>query len=189
MKRNLTLAIFLLGACTAYAQGLSGGLKFGLNVANQKMSLEGLSVSTKALSSFHLGGYLNVSVTQKLSIQPELLYSVVGTKADDFESKFSYLSLPIMVKYNVASVFHIHAGPQIGMLVTAEVDGDDVKDSLKNTDFGLGMGAGVDLPMGLNFSARYVVGLSDVYDGERVGTKIKNNIFQFSLGYRLFGGK
>lgn len=189
MKRNLTLAVFLLGVCTAYAQGLSGGLKFGLNVANQRMSIGSLSVSTKALTSFHLGGYLNVSVTQKLSVQPELLYSVVGTKTDDFDSKFGYLSLPIMVKYNVAPVFNIHAGPQIGMLVTAELDGDDVKDFIKNTDFGLGLGAGVDLPMGLNFSARYVVGLSDVYDGERAGTEIINNVLQISLGYRLFGGE
>jgi hypothetical protein len=71
-----------------------------------------------------------------------------------------------MLRYSPVKVFNLHAGPQFGMLLSAkqECDGnsEDIKDGLKGLDFGLGIGAGVDLPMGLGFSARYVAGLSNI---------------------------
>jgi hypothetical protein len=56
-------------------------------------------------------------------------------------------------------------------------------------DLGAGIGAGVDLPMGLGLSARYVFGLSNIYDESDFGDlTVKNTVLQFSATFRLFGG-
>lgn len=104
----------------------------------------------------------------------------------------TYLTVPVMVRYNPVKIFNIHAGPQFGFLMSAKqkFDGDsqDIKDSMKGLDLGLGIGAGVDLPMGLGLSARYVLGLSNIAE-EADGAEgtLKNNVVQLSVSYKLFG--
>lgn len=142
------------------------------------------------------GLYLTVMVSETFGVQPELLYNSVGSKiafgSDDIVSQLDYLTVPVMLRYNPVKVFNIHAGPQFGFLMSAKdkYDGDseDAKDRYKGLDLGLGVGAGVDLPMGLGISARYVLGLSNIAeleDGEE--GSLKNNVIQLSVSYRLFG--
>ena len=52
----------------------------------------------------------------------------------------------------------------------------DIKDQLKNNDFGLAFGAGLHLPLGFNVGVRYILGFTDISD---VSTEsIKNRTFQ-----------
>ncbi|MDQ2655812.1 MAG: PorT family protein, partial [Bacteroidota bacterium] len=123
--------------------------------------------------------------------QPELLYNSVGAKIDDDALKANYLSIPIMIQYNPVPVFNIHAGPQIGFLLSAKADDEDIKDQYKGLDLGLGFGAGVNLPMGLGITARYVMGLANIMDdsgdADFGDVTVKNTAFQVSLTYKLFG--
>ena len=195
-KTFFALSIIAFCAYGASAQGISGGLKLGANFANQKFSSEGFGFSPSSRTSLHGGFYLTVMVSETFGVQPELLYNSVGSKfdlgGDDVVQQLDYLTLPVMLRYNPVKIFNIHAGPQFGFLMSAKqkFDGDseDIKDGLKGLDLGLGIGAGVDLPMGLGFSARYVLGLSNVAeeaDGE--DGSVKNNTVQISVSYRLFG--
>jgi hypothetical protein len=191
--KKLVLMLTAIAATFSFAnaQGLSGGLKAGVNFANQKVEFDGGSLSADALTSFHVGGYLTFGVSEKFGVQPELLLNMVGSKSDDIESKATYISVPVLAKFSPAPIFNIHVGPQFGFLMSAKTDGEDVKDSYKGLDLGAAIGAGVDLPMGLNFTARYVLGLSNIADmGDDSGDyKVKNNVFQISVGYKLFGGE
>jgi hypothetical protein len=137
-------------------------------------------------------------VSETFGVQPELMYSSVGSKFDlgslgDAVEKANYLTVPVMLRYQPVSVFNIHAGPTFGFLLSAEseYDGDsqDNKDSYKGLDLGLGIGAGVDLPFGLGFSARYVFGLSNVAeeDPNEPDAKVTNSVIQISATYKLFG--
>jgi hypothetical protein len=45
----------------------------------------------------------------------------------------------------------------------------------------------VDLPMGLNFAARYVPGFSNIANNAPSGFTLKNETIQISVGYRLVG--
>lgn len=205
MKKLLILIVLVGSVSWLSAQGVAVGLKAGVNFANQtlKASASGLSVSpdTKSLTGFHVGGYLTVNFTDKIGIQPEVLFSSVGSKISDAtfgingSEKASYISVPILLKVNPIPILNIHAGPQFGILTSAKEesggDSQDVKDQYKSTDVGIAFGAGLDLPMGLNFTARYVVGLGNVADNSdpSVDVTVKNAVFQLSVGYRLFGAK
>lgn len=194
-KLVLTLTVIALAGVSTFAQ-LSGGLKAGVNLANQKYELDGISASPDALTSFHIGAYVNIAASEKFSVQPELLFNSVGAKTsfggDDYKLKMSYISLPVMLKFNPAPIFNVQVGPQFGFLMSAKAEDEDVKDGYKGLDLGAAIGAGVDLPMGLSFTARYVLGLSNIADsgdddGEDV--TVKNNVLQISIGYKLFGGE
>jgi hypothetical protein len=191
MKKNVLMLALALTFCTGalMAQGISGGIKAGLNFANQTYEASGFSISPDGRTSFHAGVFATINMGT-IGIQPELLYNSVGSKFDDDVTKINYLTLPVMVRVNFAKVFNIHAGPQFGFLLSAknEFDGDteDIKDQLKGLDLGLGIGAGLDLPMGVTASVRYCLGLSDINDTEGDFTA-KNNVLQLSVGYKLFG--
>ncbi|MDH4296510.1 MAG: PorT family protein, partial [Cyclobacteriaceae bacterium] len=54
-----------------------------------------------------------------------------------------------------------------------------------STDFSLALGVGWDLPFGLSIDGRYNWGLSDINSGADVSS-VKNQVWQFSVGYKLF---
>ena len=191
MKKSFfTLTLIAFCAYGALAQGISGGLKAGVNFANQKWSGGGFSASADARTGFHAGGYLNIGFSENFAVQPELIYNAVGAKFGDVKWNTDYLSIPVMLKYSPAPIFNIHAGPQFGLLLSAKQDDVDVKDGMKGMDLGLGFGAGVDLPMGLGITARYVMGLSNISEeaDDIEDVSVKNTAFQISVSYKLFGG-
>ena len=198
MKKVLFFVIALATFSFANAQDISYGLKAGLNYSNWSFSDADMDYFDSRLS-FHVGGVVEFGLSDKFSVQPELLYSSVGAKMDISEAPtrvasenyiyaLDYLSIPVMAKYYVAEGFSLELGPQIGVLLSAKIkyDGEteDVKDLFKSTDFGAGIGAGYKMENGLFINARYVLGLSNVLEdsGDEWG---KNNAFQFSLGYKF----
>lgn len=191
MKKVLSLlAFFSLIAVGSYAQGVSGGLKLGLNLANQTFSGSGITSSPGFRPSLHAGGYLTLMISNKLGVQPEILYSGQGAKSGDNVLKFNYITVPVLVRFNISDRFSLHAGPQIGILASAKQklgsESVDVKDGYKGTDIGVAAGLAVDLPMGLNFGFRFVKGMTNLIE-DSDDYKQKNYNLQFSVGYKLFG--
>ena len=186
-KLMLLAAVAVFGFSNVNAQEVKFGAKAGVNFA----SIGGDDTDgQKSRTSFHVGGVAEIGISDTFAVQPELLYSSVGTKFDegDGEIKLDYISLPIMAKYKVAEGFSLEAGPQIGFLLSAKAEGGgesvDVKDFVKGLDLGVGVGAGYTLDSGLNFAARYSLGLSNINDGEGSDDfKNQNNVFQISVGY------
>lgn len=192
MKKVLFSAITLLFSVLAYAQP-SIGIKGGLNLANMSGDeLEDNSIRP----SFHLGAYATFNFGDKLGFQPEILYNSVGTKytdpdGGDVNFVLNYISIPLMLNFNVNDMIALQAGPQFSLLSSAEAKFDggsiDFKDFLKGNDFGLNFGAMLNFGK-LNATARYCLGLSNIDDTGGSG-ELKNGVIQISLGYRLFGGE
>lgn len=200
MKKLLFIAtIAVLGLSNINAQGVKFGAKTGLNIAT---AIGDNTDGVESRTSFHVGGVAEISISEKFSFQPELLYSAQGAKQTvegiELIAKYDYINLPLMAKYYVADGFSLEAGPQVGFLVSAKqaatVQGIDIevdaKDFVKSVDFGLNFGLGYKLVNGLNFSARYNLGLSNVNDidepidgFENVDDKNQNSVFQISVGY------
>jgi hypothetical protein len=133
----------------------------------------------------------------KVAIQPELLIStqstdVTSTALGDYQDKFTYLSIPIMVKFYVVSGLNIHAGPQFGFLLDGDrtYDGplgqgsDDIKDYYKNSDVSVSLGAGWDFPFGLSTDLRYNIGVQDINEASG-GEEAKSRVFQVSLSWNF----
>lgn len=186
-KIILSAAAVMAFAFTAQAQEVKFGVKAGANFA----TVTGDDADdASSRTGFHVGGVVELKLTDKFSIQPELLYSMQGAERSEVEeeggiiytgetkAKLDYINIPIMAKYYVIEGLSIEAGPQVGFLVNAkeevELTGtgpggsitvsqeEDAKDFYKSVDFGLAAGAGYELPMGLFFQARYYVGLSNI---------------------------
>ncbi len=186
MKKLITtLLIIGLGLAPLYAQDILIGAKAGLNLATLQPDLPDPATRT----SIHLGGMAELPINEVFSIQPELLYSSQGVKDDSDDDevvRLNYISLPILAKYYVAEAVSIEAGPQLGFLLSAEVEDNgetvDIKDNTKSVDFGLAIGAAYKHESGLNFGLRYFMG-SDINDISEDPEKFKNRVFQISIGY------
>lgn len=193
-KVLLAVVVTAVFMCVSNAQSMKFGVKGGANFAN----LVGDDVEDADMRiSFHIGGVAEFMLSDKFSFQPELLYSSQGAKSEyndgvfDVKGKVTldYLNLPLMGKFYVAEGFSVQAGPQIGFLLAAnsevEYDDisteDDVKEFIKNIDFGVNLGLGYKLPSGLFFDARYNLGLSNI--DEEGDAKIRNAVIQVSLGF------
>ncbi|WP_420577770.1 porin family protein [Ekhidna sp.] len=174
-KTLLTLSLVLISAIAFSQASVSLGLKAGANFANTNID------GAESITSYHGGAYGMFKFT-KIGIQPEILFSKQGSDGVDL----NYVNVPVMLKFYLAAGLNLQAGPQFGILLNAEDDaGNDLKDTLKGSDLSAAIGAGWDAPFGLNFTARYVLGLSDIND-ESGGTDVKNRMFQLSVGYTLF---
>lgn len=190
MKKSfLIIAIIVFGLTNLNAQEVKFGAKAGLNLA----SITGDETDgIESRTAFHVGAVAEISISDKFSVQPELLYSAQGAKDSfdgiDVDAKIDYLNLPIMAKYYVAEGFSLELGPQVGFLLSAKAEGGgesiDFKDETKGIDFGANFGVGYKLESGLNFGARYNLGLSNINDGEGSDDfKNQNSVIQLSVGY------
>ncbi|HHP7242003.1 MAG TPA: porin family protein [Cyclobacteriaceae bacterium] len=199
MKNSIILLIVILtSSISVSGQGFELGLKGGLNLANQDITGGGISLDTENRLGYH-GGLYAVVDAGILAIQPELLFSSQGSEfsvggISDLTNNFTYVNIPVLLRYNFAFL-NLHFGPQIGFLLNAEQDQVisgvvnnevDIKDQLKNSDFSLAFGIGIDLPFRLNATVRYNLGLSDIGDDDDLG-EINNNFLMLSVGFKLLG--
>ena len=197
MKKFFLTAAAVFAFSFANAQDVKFGAKAGLNIS----SITG--DDTEDLSSkigFQVGGFAEIKISDKFAIQPELLYSAQGAKAEytyedydvDTETffdvtekstiKLAYLNIPVMAKYYVTEGFSLEAGPQIGFLMSAKEDSEDRKEFLNSTDFGFNVGAGYNLNEQMSLGLRYNIGLSDIEKDLDLGASgSKNSSLQLSL--------
>lgn len=205
MKKVILSAIAVLVFGFANAQKAEFGLKGGLNIANQIYSGNG-APSPSAVTAFHVGGFVDIEISDKFSIQPELLYSMQGASFDlkvalngaNYDTKntfkLSYINIPVMFKYYAAEKFSLEAGPQIGFLVSSDMKTEfmgqsvtqDVKSLYNSVDFGFNIGAGYDFTENISAGVRYNLGLANVAKTESGSNEtVKNNVFSVSLGYKF----
>ena len=194
-----TLVIITICSAGLHAQGLDFGVKAGVNIANQKYGGD-FNVDTKAIVLFHGGVFVTWMFTEKLGLQPEVLFSMQGTKEDDtYEYKViaNYINIPVLVRYDITDMFSVHAGPQFGMLLSAEGEysggngKQDIKEYYKGTDIGIAIGAEADdLPLNLGVGVRYILGLTNVAEDnvDFQDGSIKNGIIQIYVKFRLKKG-
>lgn len=185
MKNLFFTVIGLLSLIlTTNAQNVQFGVKAGMNISNLSGDADGLDSRT----SIQFGLAAEISISEQFSVQPELIYSTQGAEDKEYDEKLKldYINVPLIAKYYVIKGLSIEAGPQIGFLISAksEFDGEDedIKDGLNGIDFGIDLGLGYKLDNGINFGARYNLGLSDIED-EFDDYKVHNSVFQISVGY------
>ena len=199
-KQVLIMCCLLFAGQQAWSQAqFAVGIKAGPNFSNIDTKSSAMA-NYKNRAGFHGGAFVLIKAA-KIGIQPEVIFSQQGSKVEinsqNFESNFSYVNIPIILKLYTVAGINIQAGPQFAFITNAEAPiqeqigapatVDDVKDRMKSSDFTLALGLGWDLPFGLTLDARYNMGLSKIYDNapSQQTDDAKNQVFQLSLGYKL----
>lgn len=195
-KVILSLALAAGVSATASAQATIG-VKAGVNLSN--ISGEGSS-DAKNIVGFNAGLMADISFSDLLSFHPELLYSQKGAKVESgnikLQQRTGYLDVPLLLRVKADGLF-FEAGPQVGFLINQKNEYTNVPflgtgsntstDGTRKVDVGYIAGLGYRLEQGLEFGIRYNGGISDLNDPS-VGSKTRNSVFQFQVGYS-FGGK
>jgi len=185
----LVLVAFTFTSCGCHYYGF----KSGLNVSSINGDDTG---DTQPRLGFFGGGFAELCIDDYTSVQPEVLYSQQGVKYSDRNGydgtiKLDYIDVPVMVKFKATKDFIIEAGPQVGFLLSAKDKYEspnnsginDIKDDMKNIDFGANFGLNYDLQNGWLFGARYNLGLADI--NKNSGVNNKNGVFQFSVVFKF----
>ncbi len=185
MKRLalLSAVLVVLGVFQAYGQ-IRFGVKGGLNWANTDVT----NINTDSKTGFHGGLFLGAKMT-KVAVIADFLYSIRGWGGIG-ASDLSYVDIPVMLKIYLVRGLHLELGPQFGVLLIAEdLDGVDIKDKLEASEISGAFGLGFDLPMGLGFGVRYIIGFTDVNKDFEINIgeipEIKNQMLQISVWYAL----
>jgi len=161
----LTVAVMSLFFTTVDAQQAIG-IKGGLNIA----SLSGFEGRDRI--SGHAGVFLHHTINKNWCFQPELLYSGEGQRymsgGVERTLALGYLQLPLMIQYYPAPQVYLEAGPQFGLLLSAQDKVDDesgeinAKDDFTTGQVALGLGIGYKASEKLILYGRYNFGLTDV---------------------------
>jgi len=187
----LILVIALSGV--ANAQRFNIGGKAGANLTK----IRGKAFKEEFELGYSLGLFAEVDLSSKWGIQPELVWNqsqshpATGTRSvlNDWKDsigsiRLNYITIPILLRYNIGSLFTLHLGPQFGILTSKDKTlWNNSKEAFKSGGFSMVGGVQVNLKM-LRVYGRYVAGLSNLND---IGTQDKwtSQQLQFGVGFAL----
>ncbi|HEX6913939.1 MAG TPA: outer membrane beta-barrel protein, partial [Chitinophagaceae bacterium] len=98
--------------------------------------------------------------------------------------KLNYLSIPILLRYNVGKMVTLQAGPQFSILMNNDKTLlQNGQEAFKGGDFAMAGGLTLNLKM-LRVYGRYNIGLNNINDIDNQD-KWKNQQIQLGLGLRL----
>lgn len=171
------------------------GVKGGANITK----VDGHSFKDQFRYGYHIGGFAEIGLGSKFSLQPEVLFSQYSTTlsndyTDVYENVFSsgqskvklnYLSVPILLNYKLIGNFlTLQAGPQFSVLMDQDKNLlQNGGDAFSNGDFALTGGVQLKLSA-IRISGRYAVGLKNINDIDNQD-RWRSQAFQLSLGLGL----
>jgi len=177
MKRLIVAAAALLLSVSAFAQfGVIGGL----TSSSTSISSAFADFKTKKINQYHFGITYKFGGERLLAVQPSLIYNVKGANLNavdglgdlDIDMKTGFLELPIQVQAgaNLGRIVRLYgiAEPFIGYAITNEAKYEGEKysdwDYVKSRfEYGIGLGAGVELFSHFQVSVRYFWNLGSIY--------------------------
>jgi hypothetical protein len=196
--KHLILALIAVTTISIGANAQKGfrlGIKGGANL-NQ---VEGASFNDGFEFAYHLGGFAEIDFTQKFGIQPELLWNQTKTTygtglsnvyqpllnpSSGNDITLNYLSIPILLRYNIGSMLTLNAGPQFGILLNKDKNLlQNGEQAFASGDFGMVAGLQLNLKA-LRLYGRYNIGLKNINDIDK-RDKWTNQQIQLGVGLRL----
>ena len=146
-----------------------------------------------------IGMYGELKVTEKFSLQQDLLYTSAGSNyaftsqpESHYKVSLTYLSFPMHADFKLIHNLHLQAGIQGSVLVSALTNmtnmGTIVKqdnlDGYNHVDYGPSAGISYEFTNGLNVSVRAYRGLKPVWKNTS-GNELYNTYLQCLVGYRF----
>lgn len=180
--RLLLVLVFVFSATIAHSQI---GVRAGVNIATLNYDPDDFIGDISPIIGLNIGLLMELPVTDRISLQPELHFIQKGDKEeyDDFfgsgsiTTRINYLELAVMGKFTLADIgndggLYVGLTPFLGYALSGEFkfeeDGfsetEDIDfDEISRMDFGIGLGAGASFG-NLFVDVRYNLGLSNLND-------------------------
>jgi Outer membrane protein beta-barrel domain len=206
--KNLILSLLLSALClNVYSQKKKDpsekeslfrwGIKGGLNLNK----IEGESFKNEFDYNYFLGGFMQINITRKFGIQPELnfvqssaeqsdditvIYDDLFLGGNQKKAKLDYLKLAGLLNIDLgpSQRVKIQLGPQWGMLLNEAVDSlKSPQDVFKKGEFSVLGGIMLQLPL-IHIGTRYEIGLTDI-NGIDNQDQWKSQAWQFFVGITL----
>lgn len=194
MRKAIICLSLIIIFSNVFSQETGFGIKGGINLTS--LNVEDPEASYDSRTGFHAGVFLRGKF-DKVGIQPEILFftqngdirsSVFGTA----QESFTYLSIPLMLKFYPIGGLNLQVGPQFGFLIDGERKYDtflgsgteDIKDHYKSGDISVSLGGGYDFGFGLGLDVRYNLGIKDINNAAN-GEPVKSRVFLISLGWNF----
>lgn len=164
---------------------------------------------TKGKTGFHIGGYVNIPISETFSFEPGLAYSKKGysikgdLKIDALkllavnagaQVQQHYIDMPLYLKATVVKGLNVYAGPQVSYLVRSTLNaklgvlgislfnrGIGITERFNKIDLGLSGGIGYRFDNGINLRAGYDYGLSKLDKNDNYDAY--NRVIKVSVGY------
>jgi hypothetical protein len=176
MKTIFTTLLFISITTLTFSQETKYGVRIGTNISN--LDYDGNPVnSNEHRNGFVFGAFVDFGITESFGVMTELQFSPEGSNNEEFDT--DYLNLPVIAKYQFFNKLSIGVGPQVGLKVHKKNDG------FKNFVFsGVGF-AEFMITDELGIDARYIYGLSNVFDDELETIEAKAGVIQIGISYRL----
>jgi hypothetical protein len=187
----LSLALLLFIGSSAFSQSFSLGIKGGANLGK----IEGQSFKDEFSLGYHVGGFATIGLGKKFAIQPEVLFNQINNDtttsfSDVFRVKnakdiqLKYLSIPLLLNYNVAPFLTLQVGPQFGVLLNKNDNlFQNGENAFKSGDFSLVGGVQLRL-LKFRIYGRYVGGLTDLRNIQSSNTW-KASAIQLGVGFSI----
>jgi hypothetical protein len=186
----LLLAV-LLTSVSGVAQKPTYGFKLGFNFGKWSLGEPTSQFENKFRLGIVTGFNAEIPVTEPVTIQAEILYSMFGSVFRDGDDvaryKANYMLFPVMARYNLDNGLSFMTGPQFGLLISAKsnIDGEkyNFRDDMKKGDIFLAFGAEYKLKTGIALGFRYQHGLTNTETGADV--PLRNRGISLTATYKL----
>lgn len=173
IMKKVLLFIFMCSFtyATVQAQGIRYGFKFGINassISNLDFDLVNVANGSIAASpsenedgriNVTAGFFADMAINDKISFQPEFLFSSQGNKGEAF--KTDYIQLPLGLRFNFNKLF-VMAGPQAGLKISFFEQSDDYT----TIDFSAFGAAGYQITENFFIEARYTLGFVEIFESD-----------------------
>lgn len=198
MRKTLAAIVAVLLCCsTIIAQNTKEkmrlGFKAGVNISTFRTSVDYSDFDANLKLGQVFGAFVQVPVSSSFMVQPEFLYSQMGASANstlwgDVTFRYNYFSVPVLVRYKLASWWNVFAGPQFDFLIRARqkqtTKTSTITYGIKDFDFVYTAGIGASSKV-WTFDLRYMHGSQDVSPAPGQTTFFNQGV-QATLGYKLY---
>ena len=125
-------------------------VRFGIKGAATATQFSEQQLSTKNLKlGFNAGAFVNIPLSTKFALQPEILYNRMGAKSvisdneieinntkirtkQDYETSLNYISVPVMLQMKPTDNFYIEAGPEVSYFLDGKNKGEQTISTTEN---------------------------------------------------------
>ncbi len=182
-----SIAFLFIGGIT-----LSGqiNIQAGLNASSLRIESDGFTIETDGKPGIHIGAMYRTRISNSFFFTSGAHFSQKGASfAGIFDFTLNYIDIPLLFVYqkDPERGFYADFGLYAAALISANSEGEDIKDGFKSADFGLMLGAGYDFGR-IMVGLRGGIGFLNVTADDDVGSsgdKAVNSNGQLYVAFKI----